>query len=94
MKPVIVSKASRSKAMSKAIVVASIFEAPLLALVFYFMPVEVTTGMTSQTYYSFNAIKTHPEGHINTLLLGAEIVTIALIPLSAIVITMFRYRVR
>jgi hypothetical protein len=80
--------------MSKAILVASVIEVPLLALVIFFLPVEVASGITSQTYYSYSALKEYQGAKINMILLGSEVVTIALIPLTAIAITMYRYRVR
>ena len=49
-------KTQRSRAIAKAVLIAAAIEAPLLALVFWFMPVDVTdaSGQT-HTVYSYSA---------------------------------------
>ena len=80
--------------MSKAIIIASVIEVPVLLLIVFFLPVEVASGDTSQTYYSISALKDYSGAKINMILLGSEVVTISLIPLTAIAMTIYRYPVR
>jgi hypothetical protein len=85
---------AKNRAMTRAIIVAACIEVPLLAVVFYFLPVDVESAGTTQTYYSYQALQDYKSANakVNPVLLGAEILTIAMIPLSAVAITLVRFR--
>jgi len=81
----------RSRALIRAILIATAIEAPLLALAVCFLPVEAP-GDTGQkhTIYSISALG--KGSNIKMDLFLSELLAIAMIPTSAVLFTVLKYR--
>lgn len=84
-------KTTRARALRRAIFIAASIEAPLLFLVVWFMPVDVTDA-SGQAHIEFRTAVAKNGAKVNTNILLAELLAIAMIPTSAVVFTILKYR--
>jgi hypothetical protein len=84
-------KKARGRAMIRAILIAASIEAPLLFLAVWFMPVDVMDA-SGQAHIEFRTALARNGAKPKMEILLAELLAIAMIPTSAVLFTIFKYR--